>query len=483
MKNYFLLFLISLVAIANAQAPKKFYTRFGGYGHDIGYGVVQTLNGQYAVTGSTGSFGNGNTDVYLALVDSMGWVRWEKSYGGFNNDIGRSIIQLPDSGFVIAGYTNSYGAGGYDMFVVRTDKLGALIWQKSFGGLDWDFGYCVKATSGGDSLIIAGSTYSFGYGKMDGYIVKTDLNGNFQWQKTYGGPEDDEFKSFTLTYDNQYAFGGTTKSMGDVKGDAWLVKTGKGGDSLFAYKYGLSGKRQFVNKIIESTTKDFLMCGGIDSTAVDSSWSYYLNVDKNGVYNYHNAFSKHNQKDQQFTTVVNSKNTDFIYIERGFNSPSGFKLEPTICIFGGPSYLYCNTYGGISDEILYDISKTKDKGFIAVGYTDGFGANLTDVFLVKMDSTILGSQKIVGINEPLIHSRNYASVFPTLTNSIVNIDITDELKHPNLKIVDALGNVVYETELRDRGQKLDISAFVTGFYFIKLSGLDFSQTFKIIKTD
>ena len=66
----FILFLASVISYA--QAPQKFYTRFGGYGHDIGYGVLQTLNGQYAVTGSTGSFGNGNSDAYLALVDSMG---------------------------------------------------------------------------------------------------------------------------------------------------------------------------------------------------------------------------------------------------------------------------------------------------------------------------------------------------------------------------------------------------------------------------
>ncbi|HRD38687.1 MAG TPA: hypothetical protein PLC65_08650, partial [Bacteroidia bacterium] len=77
MKKIIAAFLFLLSFVLNAQAPKKFYTRFGGYGHDIGYGVVQTLNGQYAVTGSTSSFGNGNTDVYLALVDSMGWVRWE----------------------------------------------------------------------------------------------------------------------------------------------------------------------------------------------------------------------------------------------------------------------------------------------------------------------------------------------------------------------------------------------------------------------
>ncbi len=224
MKKYLLFILLFANVYLNAQAPRKFYTRFGGYGHDIGYSVIQTLNGHYAVTGSTGSFGNGNSDVYLAFVDSMGWVRWEKSYGGFNNDIGKSIIQLADSGFVIAGYTNSFGAGGYDMLVVRTDKAGTLIWQKTFGGLDWDFGNCViEASNGG--FIICGHTYSFGYGKSDGYLVKLDINGNYQWQKTYGGNEDDNFKSIIETYNNLFTVVGATGSYGDLDGDAWLFKT------------------------------------------------------------------------------------------------------------------------------------------------------------------------------------------------------------------------------------------------------------------
>jgi hypothetical protein len=482
MKKSLCLILFFVSVFVFGQAPQKFYTRFGGYGHDIGYGVIQTLNGQYAVTGSTGSFGNGNTDVYLALVDSMGWVRWENSYGGFNNDIGRSIIQLPDSGFVITGYTNSFGNGGYDVLVVRTDKNGTLIWQKAYGGLDWDFGYCVKATTGNDSLIVAGSTYSYGYGKMDGYILKLDLLGNLQWQKTYGGAEDDEFKSFVLTATNQFAFGGTTKSMGDINGDSWLVKTGLAGDSVFSYKYGNS-KRQFINKMVQAPNTDFVMCGGFDSTAVDSSWSYLLSVHQNGSFFFQDAFSKHNMKDQQFTAITTAKTVDYIYCEKAFNSPVGFKLEPTVCLFKGSFYQYCTTYGGISDEIIYDISNTRDKGYIAVGQTDGLNAILNDVFLVKMDSTVLSSMKIEGINEPIKFNKNYASVFPTLTNSDLYIDITDQLKTPNLTLLDALGNLVYETEIRNKSQKLDISTLPTGFYFLRISEHNFSQTFKIIKTD
>lgn len=483
MKKCLTFILIFISVFLFGQAPQKFYTRFGGFGHDVGYGVIQTLNGQYAVTGSTGSFGMGNTDAYLAFVDSMGWVRWEKSYGGFNNDIGRSIIQLPDSGFVITGYTNSFGNGGYDVLVVRTDKVGNLIWQKAFGGLDWDFGYCVKATSGNDSLIVAGTTSSFGYGKNDGYILKLDLNGNLQWQDTYGGAEDDEFKSFTLTYNNQYAFAGTTKSMGDIKGDIWLVKTGLAGDSVFSYKYGSVNKKQFVNKVIETSSNAFLLCGAKDSLGVDSTWSHLINIDENGVVNYQDAFSKRNMQDQQFTSVTRGKGNNYVYVEKAFNSPVNFLLEPTFCLFGEQFYQYCTTYGGTSNEIIYEISKTRDKGFIAVGQTDGFGSELTDVFLVKMDSTILGSTKMVGIRDLPPQIKNSVSVFPTLTNSEIHIDIYGELKTPDLKIYDALGHLVLATRLLHTSQKFDVSAFPTGFYFITISEFNFSQTYKIIKTN
>ena len=417
----FILFFVSVCV--SAQAPQKFYTRFGGNGHDVGYGVLQTLNGHYAVTGSTGSFGNGNTDVYLAFVDSMGWVRWEKSYGGFNNDIGRSIIQLADSGFVIAGYTNSFGAGGYDMFVVRTDKLGNLIWQKTYGGLDWDFAYAVKTTAGGDSLIIGGSTYSFGYGKMDGYIVKTDLNGNFDWQKTYGGAEDDEFKSFVLTYNNQYAFAGTTKSMGDVKGDCWLVKTRLGGDSVLSIKYGNNNK-QLLNDIKEHPiSKNFYLSGGYDQLGLDSTSAMLLCLDESGVFQFEDIYTYRKQKDEQFYSAVHYKNNLFLYLRKVTNSSTDSRLESMVSLFNNNSYVDATKYGSLDDDELFAVAQTKYKGFICVGYTKGFGSNLTDVFLVKLDSvSIIGASNIIGINEVQEHS-NTISVYPTITTDEVTISV------------------------------------------------------------
>lgn len=484
-KGLILIFFLAAVCV-KGQAPRKFFTRFGGSGHDIGYGVIQTLNGQYAVTGSTGSFGNGNTDAFLALVDSMGWVRWEKSYGGFNNDIGRSIIQLADSGFVITGYTNSFGSGGYDVLVVRTDKAGTLIWQKAFGGLDWDFGYCVKTSPGGDSLIVAGSTYSYGYGKMDGYILKIDLNGVLQWQDTYGGPEDDEFKSFVVTSTNHYAFAGTTKSMGDLNGDCWLVKTGLAADSVFSIKHG-DNKKQFINDIVEGVSGDFVMAGATDIAGRDTTWGYLLSLDQNGNFSYENNFPRSEKfKDYQLTCVTRANNSNYIYVYKTFEAPVGFKLEPLFMDITGMWPSVVNTYGSTSDEEIFDICRTKDKGFIAVGYTNGFSLSpndgfLNDVFLVKMDSTLFNSKNYVGV-PTFAKTSEDLFIYPTITNELINISCEKSLLNNSTMYVTNMAGQKLEVTFIQPNQ-ISIKSFAAGIYFVTFMKDGYSRSFKVVKTD
>lgn len=485
MKKIVLTYLILLTCLLQAQAPYKFYTRFGGYGHDIGYSVIQTLNGQYAVAGSTSSFGNGNTDVYLALVDSMGWPRWEKSYGGFNNDIGKSVIQLSDSGFVIAGYTNSFGSGGYDMLVIRTNKTGGLMWQKTFGGMDWDFANCVKEVNSGDSLIICGSTYSYGYGKSDGFIVKTDLNGTFQWQKTYGGPEDDEFKSFTLTYNNLYAFAGTNKSQGDLKGDAWIMKTDLNGDSVQNIRYDKNNRKQNINDIEENpNTHNFFLCGGYDQSGNDSTSVILLGLSETGTFLFEDFHSYHKLIDEQYVGLAHVKNNEYIYIRKNaYHSSGNRKLEPMISYFSDNVYLNVTSYGSTEDEELFDISKTKRKGFCMVGYTKGFNSNLTDVFLVVIDSnSIVGATSVIGVEEILQKTASKINVFPLLTKDAVTVEINDsDIAGLSISVFDLLGNQVIREEIGISGQ-INLSGLQDGIYLLNVAdSRGFSRSFKVTK--
>lgn len=485
MRKILLYIFIFVCAGLSAQAPRKFHTVFGGFGHDIGYGIVQTLNGQYAVTGSTGSFGSGSTDVYLALVDSMGWVQWQRSYGGFNNDIGKSIIQLADSGFVIAGFTNSFGAGGYDMYVVRTDKTGTLIWQKTIGGLDWDYGNCVIETSDG-GLIVCGNTFSFGYGKSDAYLVRLDLNGNFVWQKTFGNGEDDNFKSVIETYNNQLAIVGATSSYGDLDGDAWLFKTQLDGDSLMSVRFG-GTKKDFFNDIAErSISKNFILVGATDYDLRDSTHAFVMECDENGTFIGQNQYSNHNMLDAQFNGIAQLKDPYSAVVRKQFNSTGGRKLEPFVMvintIFDNPGSV--SPYGSPEDDDLYDVAKTRDKGFICVGYSKGFGANLTDVYIVKIDSnysSITGGPSIVGINETTKHEDDLF-VYPTVTSSDVVLE-NNTNSILSIYVSDCLGCVLYQSKNKEFKTKLDFSNFNEGIYFITLSVDNYSKTFKVIKSN
>ena len=129
-KIVFILFMITSL-FASAQPPSKFFSTYGGNGYDVGYAVKQTLDKGYIITGSTSSFGQGNTDLYLLKLDSMGQKTFEKSFGGYSNEIGKSVIQLVDSSYVMLGYTSSFGIGGYDVFLVNADKNGNLLWKKT----------------------------------------------------------------------------------------------------------------------------------------------------------------------------------------------------------------------------------------------------------------------------------------------------------------------------------------------------------------
>src|SRR6476620_11855973 len=119
----YILLLFSYLSI-HSQPPTKFYTRIGGSGYDNGYDVKQTLDNGYIITGSTSSFGQGNTDLYLLKLDSMGQIKFERAIGNHDNEVGKSIVQLADSSFVTVGYTNSIGFGGYDVYLIKTDKAG-----------------------------------------------------------------------------------------------------------------------------------------------------------------------------------------------------------------------------------------------------------------------------------------------------------------------------------------------------------------------
>ncbi len=150
-------------------------------------------------------------------------VMWYETYGGTRNDVASSLVETSDGGYAIIGYTESFGAIEYDFLLVKTDGLGYIEWNKTYGGADLDFGLSIVATSDG-GYAIAGSTSSFGAGNSDFWLIKTDSYGNVEWNQTYGGANYDSANALIATSDGGYAIVGSTQTIAGGT-DFWLVKT------------------------------------------------------------------------------------------------------------------------------------------------------------------------------------------------------------------------------------------------------------------
>ena len=144
----FLLLAVVITFGADSHSAMGFEIVFGGPDLDRGVFVSPTKDGGYIAVGVTKSFGKGGEDVYLVKTDSNGEFLWSKTYGGTDQDNGWSVHETPD-GFVLAGFTKSFGAGGFDFYLIKTDSDGEIDWSKTYGGEGDDRGR-VTATIGHD---------------------------------------------------------------------------------------------------------------------------------------------------------------------------------------------------------------------------------------------------------------------------------------------------------------------------------------------
>ncbi len=165
----------------------------GGSGEDVGYYVEETEDGGFIVTGSTDSYSMGDELLWLVKTDRNGSLTWEKTFGGFvssSGDGGWSVQETVDGGYIVTGYTQSLGNGRKDLWLIKTDGDGGLIWDRTFGGREDDVGMSVQNSQDG-GYIVAGRTASFGKGEDDIWLLKTDSNGGEIWNVTFGGKKDD----------------------------------------------------------------------------------------------------------------------------------------------------------------------------------------------------------------------------------------------------------------------------------------------------
>ncbi|KYK23368.1 hypothetical protein AYK24_01105 [Thermoplasmatales archaeon SG8-52-4] len=236
----------------------KWSVTLGGPELDEGFSVQQTSDGGYIITGFTDSFSIGR-DVYLIKTDSTGKLIWEQSFGGAGTNIGNCVKQTSDGGYIIAGYTDIYGAGGSDAWLIKTDINGTKQWDKTFGGSFGDWADWIELASDG-GYIITGTTVSYGAGAQDVWLIKTDSNGNEEWNQTFGGINSDRGEEVKITSDGGYVIAGITGSFGAGQEDVYLIKTDENGDSLWTKTIG--GQLNEQGHSVQQTADDGYIIAG-----------------------------------------------------------------------------------------------------------------------------------------------------------------------------------------------------------------------------
>ena len=222
---------------------------FGGVSDDVGFSVQQTSDGGFIITGRTSSFGNGLDDVWLIKTDENGNEQWSKTFGGNSSDVGHSVQQTTDGGYIITGETFSFGNGGSDVYLIKTDGNGNEQWSQTFGDESLDHGYSVQQTIDG-GFITTGFTLSYENGLPDIYLIKTDGSGNEQWSKTFGGNSSDVGRSVQQTTDGGYIITGETFSFGNGTSDVYLIKTDDQGNITSTFEIPLPNSNRKLEKTV-----------------------------------------------------------------------------------------------------------------------------------------------------------------------------------------------------------------------------------------
>jgi len=359
-------------------APEEEWNRtFGGSNYDDGKSVQQTSDGGYILTGWTKSYGAGSEDVWLIKTDSEGNVEWNRTFGGSNDDYGSSVQQTSDGGYIIAGVTYSYGDGHYgDVWAIKLDSTGNKEWDKTLGSpYIMDCSRAIRQTSDG-GYIITGSTGSHGVGYYsDVWLIKLDPKGNKKWDKTYGGSNPDGGESVQQTSDGGYIIAGYTWSYGAGSWDVWLIKTDENGNEEWNKTFG-GPFRDVGHSVKQILDGGYIIVGERGALGV-----WLLKTDSKGNLEWDKIFGMGFRFAGGHSVQLTS---DGGYIIVGWACP----------VDGGNLWLiktdsegneeWSRTFGGSNDDIGYSVQQTSDGEYILTGCTWSYGAGESDVWLIKV---------------------------------------------------------------------------------------------------
>ena len=374
-------FTIALLVIpfVNASSENSWSKTYGGPYGDKAYVVVKSANGGYALAGTTNSFGSGIVNAWLVKTDVDGVVQWNQTYSGLGQAFADGMIQTSDGGFALTGYTYSLDGGLY-VWLAKTNSTGGLSWNQTYVDVGTSIAYgLVQTTDGGYAIV--GASNSVGSGQNDGWMIKTNSNGVFEWYKTYGGAGNDALYSIVQTNEGGYALSGETESYGNGLSSIWLIKTDSFGEPRWNQTY--SGSDNYISNALIKTADDGYALVGSSKTSSGDDF-LLIKVDSAGVMQWSQTYNGQNSDD----ALTGIQTSDGGYALVGVtNASSPINAMAWLVKTDSSGVLqWSQTYGGAAQNVLGSMTQTADGGFVLAGYTNSTGAGEEDFWLVKTDA-------------------------------------------------------------------------------------------------
>jgi hypothetical protein len=366
----------------NQDIPEEIWNKtYGGTNLDWGWSVQQTSDNGLIIAGETVSYGAGGYDAWLIKTDNKGNELWNKTFGGTYKDGARSVQQTSDGGYIIGGYADSYGYPGHDVWLIKTDSDGNKEWHSIYGGVASDGAFTVRQTMD-DGYVALGYTDSFGSNYHDVWLIKTDSYGTEEWNQTYGTPDWETGYSVEQTSDGGYIIVGTTESYGLGSQDAWLIKTDSYGNEEWNQTYG-GFNNDWGSAVCITDDGGYIITGDTRSFGPGGYDIWLIKTDKTGIEKWRRVYGDSSSDDTGYSL---KKTSDGGYIITGTKTSFSSELTDIWIIKTDVNgeMQWNLTFDGGDDDWSYSVDETVDGGFVVTGLTNSYGSGDYDLWLIKV---------------------------------------------------------------------------------------------------
>ena len=411
-------FFLALLGMS-VHAQESWRRVYGGFDNDLCTALRVAAPDRFVAVGSTGSFGNGSSDIYLFEVNESGVRNWSRTIGGLGIEQAQDMRVASNGDLIIAGFIFEGPETGYDGLLIRTDPAGEVLWQRTYGGADWDFINQVKVLDDG-GLLLVGQTFSAGEAGGNAWLLRTDAMGDVIWERTLGGSGEHDGRSAAPTADGGLVMVGSFRSVaGDL--DGFLARYDASGELQWWLALG-GDSLDIARDVVHTTDGGYSIVGTTRSfSPFHESWHVRLDAVGNVLWE-RNWGQVNDQESQEHVQLDNAE-----YMVIGYTKTTGGGGKDMIMMKIGTDggYIYGRTFGGSDDEEGFGLAVVDD-GYLCGGYTRSYGAGGADVFLVRTlidgttaTETVITSFDPLSVEDRITTSATW-SVFPNPSEGAIN---------------------------------------------------------------